>query len=82
MTNHLPSLLFLIPLVTGISMPMVAFRRPAWCRPMLLLAVCAMCVTAAANLLVVLDSGEIRYSFGGWAAPWELSGSRIRSPVW
>ena len=32
---------------------------------------CAMCVTAAANLLMVLDSGEIRYSFGGWAALWD-----------
>lgn len=69
MRNHLPAFLFLIPLLTGISMPMIAWQRPAWCRPMLLLAVCAMSVTALANLSVVLDSGEIRYSFGGWAGP-------------
>jgi multicomponent Na+:H+ antiporter subunit D len=69
MTSHLPAVLFLIPLLTGISMPILAFSRPAWCRPMLLLAVCAMTVTAAANLVVVMNGGDIRYSFSGWMPP-------------
>lgn len=69
MTQHLPALLFCIPLLTAISMPMVGLRHRGWCRPMALAAVCAMSVTAVANLLVVLNFGEIRYAFGGWAPP-------------
>ena len=38
MKSHLPVLLLLIPLFTAISMPMVALRRPRWCRPMALWA--------------------------------------------
>ena len=69
MTQHLPALLFCIPLLTAISMPMVGLRHRGWCRPMALAAVCAMSVTAVANLVVVLNSGQIRYAFGGWAPP-------------
>jgi multicomponent Na+:H+ antiporter subunit D len=69
MTQHLPALLFCIPMLTAISMPMVGLRRREWCRPMALAAVGAMNVTAVANLVVVLRSGEIRYAFGGWAPP-------------
>lgn len=69
MTQHLPALLFCIPLLTAISMPMVGLRHRGWCRPMTLAAVCAMSVTAVVNLGVVLNSGEIRYAFGGWAPP-------------
>jgi len=69
MTRHLPALLFCIPMLTAISMPMVSLKRREWCRPMALAAVWAMSVTAVVNLVVVLRSGEIRYAFGGWAAP-------------
>lgn len=69
MRDHLPALLFCIPLLTAISMPMVGLRHRGWCRPMALSAVCAMSVTAAINLWVVLNSGEIRYAFGGWVPP-------------
>ena len=69
MTEHLPALLFCIPLLTAISMPMVGLRHRAWCRPMALAAACAMSITAVVNLVVVLNSGEIRYAFGGWAPP-------------
>jgi multicomponent Na+:H+ antiporter subunit D len=69
MTHHLPALLFCIPLLTAVSMPMAGLRHRGWCRPMALAAVWAMSVTAVANLVVVLNSGEIRYAFGGWAPP-------------
>jgi multicomponent Na+:H+ antiporter subunit D len=59
----------MIPLFTAISMPMISLRRPGWCRPLTLMAAVAMSIMAAANLLVVLNYGEIRYMFGGWAAP-------------
>src|SRR5688572_5203972 len=69
MKAHLPALLFCIPLLTAISMPMVGLRHRGWCRPMALVAVGAMSVTAVVNLVVVLSSGEIRYAFGGWTPP-------------
>jgi multicomponent Na+:H+ antiporter subunit D len=69
MTNHFPALLFAIPLMTAISLPVVTFHRARWRRPMLLTAVFAMIVLAGANLFMVLNHGETRYFFGGWAAP-------------
>jgi multicomponent Na+:H+ antiporter subunit D len=69
MTQHLPALLFCIPMLTAICMPMVGLKRWAWCRPMALAAACTMSVTALANLVAVLRYGKIRYAFGGWAPP-------------
>ncbi|MCI0721884.1 MAG: hydrogenase 4 subunit B, partial [Acidobacteria bacterium] len=69
MTQHLPALLFCIPLLTAISMPMIGLRHRTWCRPMALAAVWTMSVTAVANLIAVLRFGQIRYAFGGWAPP-------------
>jgi len=69
MSDHLPALLFLLPFMTAISLPMVGLKHREWCRPMALMAVFAMSVTSVANLMVVMDSGEIRYAFSGWAAP-------------
>ncbi len=50
-------------------MPMVGLRHRGWCRPLALAAVFGMSAMALGNLAVVLDSGEIRYAFGGWAPP-------------
>jgi multicomponent Na+:H+ antiporter subunit D len=69
MNSHLPAILFLIPLLAGISMPIVTFRRPAWCQPITLFAVHTMAAFSILNLVMVLTSGDIRYSFGGWMAP-------------
>ena len=69
MSHHLPALLFLFPFLTAISMPMVGLKHREWCRPMALVAVSVMSVTALANFMAVLNHGEIRYAFSGWAAP-------------
>ena len=69
MSDHAPAILFLLPFLTAISLPMVGLKRREWCRPMALVAVFAMSPVALANLLVVLNHGEIRYAFSGWAAP-------------
>lgn len=69
MRDHAPAILFLLPFVTAISLPMVGLKRREWCRPMALAAVSAMSPIALANLMVVLNHGEIRYAFSGWAAP-------------
>ena len=69
MTRHLPVLVYLIPLLAGIAMPAVAVRRPSWCRPIALWAAVLMSLTAIATAAAVVTGGEIRYNFGGWAAP-------------
>ncbi len=69
MSHHLPALLFLVPFMTAISLPMVGLKHREWCRPMALVAVSAMSLLSLANLMVVLNHGEIRYAFSGWAAP-------------
>ena len=70
MSDHLPVILFLLPFVTAISMPLVGLRRPQWCRPLALAAALAMCVVSAINLYEVLGTdanAEISgYAFGGW----------------
>jgi multicomponent Na+:H+ antiporter subunit D len=69
MSRHLPILLFLVPFVTAVSLPMVGSKYPAWRRSMTMGAISAMSVLALINLATVLEHGEIRYAFGGWAAP-------------
>jgi len=69
MSHHFPALLFLLPFLTAISLPMVGLKHRDWCRPMALVAVSAMSVISLANLVVVMNHGEIRYTFGGWTAP-------------
>ncbi|MCH7616028.1 MAG: hydrogenase 4 subunit B, partial [Nitrospinae bacterium] len=69
MSHHLPALLFLLPFLTAISLPMVGLKHREWCRPMAIAAVSAMSVASIANVVVVMDSGEIRYAFSGWAPP-------------
>jgi len=66
MSYHLPVIIFLIPFLTAVCMPVVGRKNRHWCRPMALAAVFAMCVTAVVNLWAVLDHGETRYAFGGW----------------
>ncbi len=69
MSHHLPALIFLLPFLTAISLPMVGLKHREWCRPMAIAAVSAMNVASIANVVVVMDSGEIRYAFSGWAPP-------------
>ncbi len=69
MSGHLPVLLFLLPLLTALVLPMIGLAHREWCRPMALAAVSGMIGLAVANFVVVLKHGAIRYSFSGWAAP-------------
>ena len=69
MSSQLPILLFLVPFVTAVAMPIMCARRPSWCRPLTLGAVSVMAALSVINLRVVLSEGPIEYAFGGWAAP-------------
>jgi len=66
MSYQYPAIIFLIPFLTAICMPVVCRKKRDWCRPIALAAVFAMSAAALANLLNVLDDGETRYVFGGW----------------
>ncbi|TWU06155.1 complex I subunit 5 family protein [Stieleria varia] len=67
MMDQLPVVIFLIPFVTAICVPMIGYRNRDWCGPIALLATIAMSVAAIVNLYVVLANGESRYAFGGWS---------------
>jgi multicomponent Na+:H+ antiporter subunit D len=66
---QLPILLFLIPFIAGVAMPLVTAKRRDLCQPITLGAISLMALLAAANLRVVLTQGPIEYALGGWAAP-------------
>ena len=69
MSENLPILLFLVPFVTAVSLPLVGARAPSWCRPLTLVAASITGALALFNLFKVVTEGPIRYAFGGWAAP-------------
>ena len=66
MSNHLPVIIFLLPFLAAICMPLVGGKNRHWCRPLALVAVLAMCAAAIINVWCVLDHGGTRYAFGGW----------------
>ena len=69
MSSQLPVLLFLVPFVMAVAMPIVCAKRRSWCSPLTIGAVSVMVILAIMNLRVVLSEGSIEYAFGGWAAP-------------
>ena len=69
MTSSLPILLFLVPFVTAVAMPILCAKRRSWCQPLTTGAVSVMVVLSIINLRVVLSEGAIEYAFGGWTAP-------------
>lgn len=69
MSSQLPILLFLVPFVTAVAMPIVCAKRRSWCPPLTTGAVSVMVILAIINLNVVLTQGSIEYAIGGWTAP-------------
>lgn len=69
MTQHLPAILFLLPLGLSICMPLIGLRRREWCASLTLVCLTAMSLLAVVNVVGVWQGGPIRYVFGGWAAP-------------
>jgi multicomponent Na+:H+ antiporter subunit D len=67
--RHLPALIFLLPLGLAICMPVIGLNKRDWCRPLAIATMAGMVLVALANLVGVLQTGTIRYDFGGWAAP-------------
>ncbi|MCI0528571.1 MAG: hypothetical protein L0Y56_14120 [Nitrospira sp.] len=78
MRANLPALLFVIPFLTAVSMPLVGLFRRNWCGAFAMIALSGMGVTSLAALSRTLHLGPIRYPLGGWAPPigieWRLDG--------
>lgn len=69
MSSQLPILIFLVPFVTAVAMPILTAKRRSWCRPLTMGVVTLMVILSIANLRLVLSMGSIEYALGGWAAP-------------
>ncbi|MGB5064679.1 MAG: proton-conducting transporter membrane subunit, partial [Candidatus Competibacter sp.] len=70
MTEHLPALQVIVPLIAA---PLCALLRPGRAVWLLAMAACALCLLIAALLLDrVLAQGVISYAMGGWPAPWGI----------
>lgn len=70
MTEHLPALQVVIPLITA---PLCALLRPGRMVWALAMTACALCLLIAVLLLErVLAEGVISYAMGSWPAPWGI----------
>ena len=69
MNYQLPAILFLLPLFAAIAMPVVCLKHREWSRPISLAVLSAMVVVSVLNLNGVIQYGEVRYAFSGWAPP-------------
>ena len=69
MRHQFPAILFLLPLFGAISMPVVCLKHRQWSRPISLAVLGAMVVVSILNVFNIIQYGEVRYSFSGWAAP-------------
>jgi multicomponent Na+:H+ antiporter subunit D len=78
MRANLAALLFVIPFVAAVSMPVAGLFRRNWCAPFALVALSAMSLTSLAALKQTLALGPIRYPLSGWLPPlgveWRLDG--------
>jgi multicomponent Na+:H+ antiporter subunit D len=69
MSHQLPAILFLLPLFAAISMPVVCLKNHHWSKSISLTILAAMVLVSILNLHNVVNHGEVRYAFSGWAAP-------------
>ncbi len=69
MSHQLPAILFLLPLFAAISMPVVCLKHHHWSKSISLTILAAMVLVSIFNLHNVINYGEVRYAFSGWAAP-------------
>ena len=69
MSHQLPVILFLLPLLTAISMPVVCLKHRNWSHPISVSTLAVMALVSILNLYNVINHGEVRYVFSGWTVP-------------
>ena len=68
-TDHLPVLTVVIPLMAGILTPIVGWIDRRLCWYWVMLTMFAVLLMTSSNLYTVITSGTIHYHLGGWTPP-------------
>jgi len=72
MSQHVPVLIVIIPLVAALFVPLIALRTMAWARALTFLALLGVVACSGAALTRALATGPLHYELGGWAPPWGI----------
>ena len=72
MSQHLPILIVLAPLLAAVLVPLATRVSPRLARGLTIVAPLTALVCAVAALRVALDEGPWHYHLGGWAPPWGI----------
>lgn len=72
MMRHLPALVFLLPFVTAVCMPLVSLARPRWCRGLTIGALAGMTGLSLVLYGRVITTGPIHYALAGWQPPFGI----------
>ncbi|MFC2160456.1 complex I subunit 5 family protein [Acidobacteriota bacterium] len=67
--NNAPALSPLIFLFAGITIPLIALKLQSWAYRVALVATLSSTIVSIFNVFSVLESGPVRYFFGGWPPP-------------
>ena len=68
-TDHLPVLTVVIPLIAGFLTPIVGWIDRRLCWYWVMLTMFAVLLMTSSNLYTVITSGTIHYHLGGWTPP-------------
>jgi len=71
-TNNLPVLTVVIPLMAGFLTPIVGWINRKLCWYHVMLTMFVVFLITASNLLTVIKTGTIHYQLGGWEAPFGI----------
>jgi multicomponent Na+:H+ antiporter subunit D len=72
MTDHLPVLIVVLPLVAAVLMPLIALASSSAARLVTLGTLLLVCLCSATALMHALQQGPWHYHLGGWAPPWGI----------
>ena len=72
MTDQLPALIIVAPLLGAFLTPVIGWRHRHLCRPWALMMLAVPLYAAVGSLLRVVNSGPFGYNLGGWAPPWGI----------
>jgi len=72
MREQLPALIVIVPLLTALVTPLIAYLSAKLLRAVVTGAILVSNLSAMGALLRVLAEGPWHYRFGGWAPPWGI----------
>ncbi|RLB71776.1 MAG: monovalent cation/H+ antiporter subunit D family protein [Deltaproteobacteria bacterium] len=72
MTDQLPALIIIAPLLGAFLTPVIGWRYRHLCRPWALMVLAVPVYASIASLLRVVKNGAFGYNLAGWAPPWGI----------